>query len=231
MSGVVKNRDVIDGYLEKYSELNSLSYDSAIQSELTTHSNVIEFVYGNSYKDVTISLVKMLEYVSDRDIRIINDLDDFFENLGFYFDLPNEDYFPDIEYQRSSPDNEYMHGLLEDYFDMLEEKIKDDREYGDTIYDGECLKVRNSIMDIVNKHFDENNVFENEFVKIEIDSDWLDNFDCESGIYVTFTNKKTNKTDKGYMQVDSIMNNINMEPLFENIYLKIMLEINKGGKY
>jgi hypothetical protein len=75
----------------------------------------------------------------------------------------------------------------------------------------------------------ENSTFENEFVKIQIEKSWIRTFECEKGAKVIFTNKKTNETYDGYMQVESILNHMNIEPLFENIsFNKILLEMKKG---
>jgi hypothetical protein len=98
-------------------------------------------------------------------------------------------------------------------------------------YSKECLDKKNKLLNITGKHFNEKNIFENEFVIIELEKNWIRNFDCQDGVTVKFTNKKTNEVFNGSMQVDSLIDHMNIEPLFENLKFKnILKELKKGVK-
>lgn len=223
---LVNDRKVSESYLEKYAELTSLSYDAAIDSELRKIELTINFDMGyGSFSEANVSLVKILEFISEKNITSLEDLDDFFEDFGDYYDLPDEDFYVDIEYDRKYPDNDYMNDVFEEYFERQQEESKDYNEYSE-----ECVKIRNKFINVVNDKFDNNDTFENEFVKIEIEPNWLSSFDCEKGVDVNFTNKKSNETHNGYMQVDSVINNITMEPLFERLIKNIMKEVKRQAK-
>lgn len=230
IKGIAENENVKEGYLVKYAELNSILYDTVIDAELEKFKAIISFDMGyRSFKEVNISLISILDFISDKNITEIADLDDFFDDFTYYHDLPSKNHYPDIEFERSIPDYDFMEKLFTVYFEDLEEKLNDDFE-DDEDFNKECFEQTNKLINFVKSNFENGYEFENDFVKIEIESDWLSSFNCKDGVYVTFTNKKTNQKYEGYMQVDSLINQTTMEPLFESIVKKILKEVKRQAK-
>ena len=222
---ISENDRIRDNYLSEFATLTSPSLEKKIDDEIERMRQHLDFNEGWTTKELDFPIEKLLEFINARDIMFINDLDDFIIDYCGYYDLPTDysqiEYF---EYDYDSPTQEFMDGLFDDFFDDVVEQMKDEMSQ-DEDFTKECENSRKKFIDITKKYFDENNQFENQFVKITIPNNWYNNFSCKNGIDVNYENKKTNEKYDGYIQVDNLINYITMEPLFESIVKKILKEV------
>lgn len=227
---IVDNDKIKESYLSEFASLTAPSLESKIKEELTRLSNHLDYSTGYSTKTLDIPIEKLIEYVSSKEIENIDDLESFIDDYCYYYDLPTD--YSQIEffdYDYESPPQEFMNDLFDDYFeeiiDEYEDEIKQDENYSN-----DCENSRKKFLDITKKYFDQNNTFENDFVKIQIPSNWFNSFSCNNGVAVNYENKKTNEKYDGYIQVDNLINHITMEPLFEAIVKKILKEVKRQAK-
>jgi hypothetical protein len=229
-SGDIFNDEKIkDKYLDEYSSGTGAAQASAYNAKADEYEEILEVDPGYSYNMIKFSIGHLIEFILEKEISLIDNFNSFIDDYLYYHDLPTEDwfdYYPDDGYVY--PTQEYMDDVFDDYFTTSANKIAAAKEM-DPAYGEKCLEAKNKIADVVIKHFNQNGEFENEFVKIKLETAWVRTLDCDKGIEVALTNKKTNETYKGYMQIDSVINHMNIEPLLENVsFGKILSEMKKG---
>jgi hypothetical protein len=236
IEGILEDDKIKDKYLDKFTDGTGAALSTACNEEVNKFESILEidkrYSYSYSYRSSTVSASteKLIDFIAEKEILVIEDFESFLEDYMSYYDLPDTDYVELPEYDYVYPDQEFMNEILDDYFDIIEEEINNELE-NSAEYSKECLDKKNKLLNITGKHFNEKNIFENEFVIIELEKNWIRNFDCQDGVTVNFTNKKTNEVFNGSMQVDSLIDHMNIEPLFENLKFKnILKELKKGAK-
>jgi hypothetical protein len=230
IEGILEDDKIKDKYLDKFTDGTGAALSSACNEIINEYESILEIDKGYRYSTVSASTEKLIDFIAEKEILVIEDFESFLEDYMSYYDLPDNDYFELPEHDYVYPDQEYMNEILDDYFDIIEEEINNELE-DSAEYSKECLDKKNKLLNITGKHFNEKNIFENEFVIIELEKNWIRNFDCQDGVTVNFTNKKTNEVFNGSMQVDSLIDHMNIEPLFENLKFKnILKELKKGVK-
>jgi hypothetical protein len=215
---ICTNEKIQDGYLDKFVEGTGASYDSALKEEVDRNESYMDIDMGYSYKTITFNIENLITYLASKDIKFITDLDSFIEDYMFHNDLINEDYYEQPEYDYIYPTQEQMDNLFEDFFESIEEE-----------YDKfpECAEERKKLYTIIAKYFKGSDRFENDFVIIKLINS--NKFDCENGVEVNYTNKKTGENYRGNVKVDNLINYMQIEPLFESLKFKnIINEIKKG---
>jgi len=232
IEGILEDDKIKDKYIDKFTDGTGAALSTACNEEVNKFESILEINKRYSYRSSTVSASteKLIDFIAEKEILVIEDFESFLEDYMSYYDLPDTDYVELPEYDYVYPDQEYMNEILDDYFDIIEEEINNELE-DSAEYSKECLDKKNKLLNITGKHFNEKNIFENEFVIIELEKNWIRNFDCQDGVTVKFTNKKTNEVFNGSMQVDSLIDHMNIEPLFENLKFKnILKELKKGVK-
>lgn len=201
---ICSDQKIQEGYLDKFTEGTGAALESAYREEIDKNESYLDIDLGWSYKTITFPIENLITYLAQKDIKIISDLDSFIEDYSYENDLVNEDYYERPEYDYVYPSQEHMDNLFDDFFERAEEEF--DKFPG-------CKEERTKLSNIVEKYFNNSDRFENEFVIIKL----LDatKFDCEKGVNVHYTNKKSNETYKGFIKVDNLVNYMQIEPLFE----------------
>jgi hypothetical protein len=225
----LKNDDKLsDKYVDEYANINSSLLSEVINDEISKLEKHLDYYGGYSLREIQINLEKMINFIKDKDIFIIDNLNSFIEEYLEYYELPNgsDMVYYDLDYDREYPDYYFVEDLLDDFFEKAIEDINDEFWQDDETQ--ECIDARKRFVEISKKYFNQNNMFENEFVRMEIPTEWYKTFSCEYGVKINYENKKTNQKYNGYMQVDNITKYLTMEPLFEIITKKILREIKKG---
>lgn len=215
---ICTNQKIQDGYLDKFVEGTGASYDSALKEEVDRNESYMDIDMGYSYKTITFNIENLITYLASKDIKFITDLNSFIEDYMFDNDLITEDYYEHPEYDYVYPTQEQMDSLFEDFFESIEEE-----------YDKfpECAEERKKLYTIIAKYFKDSDRFENDFVTIKLINS--NKFDCENGVEVNYTNKKTGENYRGNVKVDNLINYMQIEPLFENLRFKnIINEMKKG---
>ncbi len=205
----IENSDIKSIFINKFSDKNSSTYDSACQIEISEIENFISFDYGNRYNRVVyINLFYFLLYLMKHGItKINNNLIDVLENYIEEYSVPTS-YDEDLLYSMNwvYPEYEDVQSDFEDYFDKLYEDINSLPE---------CVRLRNVLNDVISKIFNGSMEFDNEVVYIKINSLQID---CDNGtINITYFNKKTNKKFSGKVKVDSLSSYATNYKLFETI--------------
>lgn len=225
---IFEDEKIKDSYLDEYSNGTGASEAAAFNAMADEYEESLDVDGGWTTSEIKFPIEKLIEYLLDKDVLVIDNLDTFIEDYMYHYDLPTESYLDYPEFDYVYPTQEFMDDVFENYFDLKKQSIDDELEK-DSSYGEKCLTEKNKLVSVVTKNFNNNSTFENEFVKIDLGSSWIRSFDCEKGVKVIFTNKKTNETYEGYMQVDSIINHMNSEPLLENMsFGKILFEMKKG---
>lgn len=215
---ICTNEKIQDGYLDKFVEGTGASYDSALKEEIDRNESYMDIDMGYSLKTITFNIENLITYLASKDIKFITDLDSFIEDYMFHNDLITEDYYEQPEYDYVYPTQEQMDSLFEDFFESIEEE-----------YDKfpECAEERKKLYTIIAKYFKGSDRFENDFVIIKLINSIK--FDCENGVEVNYTNKKTGENYRGNVKVENLINYMQIEPLFESLKFKnIINEIKKG---
>jgi hypothetical protein len=225
---IFDDEKIKDSYLDEFSNGTGASEAAAYNALADEYEQSLEVDRGWSYHEVKFPIEKLIEFILEKEVLLIDNLDSFIEDYLYHYDLPSDDYSDYPEFDYIYPTQEFMDGVFDDHIKSVANKYKSalemDQEYGK-----ECLDAKNKIADAVTKHFNQNSEFENEFVKIKLERSWIKTLDCDKGIEVVLTNKKTNETYKGYMQIDSVINHMNIEPLLENMsFGKILFEMKRG---
>jgi hypothetical protein len=222
LSDMINDGTIKEKYCEGYAEGTSSALENAIQAELDHWKKYLEVDAGWSDNDIRVPVENLIEFVAEREIKTIENVDSFLEDYVDFFSIPT-DYYELPEHDWISPTNEAMFEVFDKYFQVLY-----DSDWFDKIVDGDetdnCAETKQKFITIVKEHFQYEVKFENEFVKLELEKPWMKNFDCEKGIKVKYHNKKNGENYEGYMQVDSLMSHINSEPLFEKLNFKNVLK-------
>lgn len=217
-SGLYDNEKVRDKYLDDFASETSSSLESAVREEIKNYEEKLELeTHWGTFKIIKAPIEKIIEFVNEKEIYSIESFEMFIRDYMDYHDLPDTDYVEYPEYDYGYPTQAIMNEAFDDYFDDRHEEFYDNEETG-------CKETREKLIKIFEKYFSDSGVYENEFVKIELKQPWFKNFKCEDGVDIKLYNKKTNKTEEGYVQVDNLVNHMQIEPLFERLSFKSILK-------
>lgn len=215
-SGLYKNEKIKDTYLDEFTSGSGASLESAVRAIIKEYEEVLEIEHWGDDKIIKAPIEKIIEFINEKEIYSIDSIESFINDYMEYYNLPDSDYVEYPEYDYAYPSQEIMDNSFDDYFDDKHEEFFDNEESG-------CKEIREKLIKIFEKYFSESGVYENEFVKIELKQPWFQNFTCEDGVNIKLHNKKTNKTEEGYVQVDNLINHMQIEPLFERLSFKSIL--------
>lgn len=222
LGDMANDETIKEKYCEGYAEGTSSALENAIQAELDQWEKYLEVDAGWSDNDIRIPIENLIEFVAEREIKTIENVDSFLEDYIDFFSIPT-DYYEVPEHDWISPTNDAMSDVFDKYFQVLH-----DSDWAEKIDNGDdtddCAETKQKFISLIKEYFQYETKFENEFVKIELEKPWMKNFDCEKGVKVKYHNKKSGENNEGYMQIDSIMNHINSEPLFEKLNFKNVLK-------
>lgn len=217
-SGIYKNEKIKDTYLDEFTSGTGASLESAVREIIKNYEELLELeTHWGTFKIIKAPIEKLIEFIGEKEIYSIESIDSFIDDYISYFDLPDSDYVEYPEYDYEYPTQKIMDSAFNDYFDDKHEEFFDNEETG-------CKETREKLIKIFEKYFSNSGMYENEFIKIELKQPWFKNFTCENGVDVKLHNKKTNKTEEGYVQVDNLINHMQIEPLFERLSFKLILK-------
>lgn len=213
---------IAEKYIDSASEAACSSLENALESEINYWEGYLDMTNGWSDKKVDVPIEHLIGFLGEKNLTSFDDIDQFFEYYVDYYDIPTElNEYPD--YDSGSPSKETMFNAFDDYLEATYE-----HEWGNKIGDEDvpnsCIEKRQKFLEIVKNYFNDDSIFENEFVKIEIEEPWMKNFDCENGIKVKYKNKKTGEEFEGSIQIDNLINHMNIEPLLERLSFKSILK-------
>ena len=220
-SGIYDNEKIRDKYLDEFATETSSSLETAVREEIKNYEEILEIEknWGDD-KIIKVPIEKIIEFVNEKEIYSIESFETFISDYMDHYDLPDTDYVEYPEYDYGYPTQAIMNEVFDDYFDNRHEEFYDNEETG-------CKETREKLIKIFEKYFSDSGVYENEFVKIELKQPWFINFKCEDGVDIKLYNKKTSKTEEGYVQVDNLVNYMQIEPLFERLsFRSILRDIN-----
>lgn len=210
---IYKNEHVRDEYIDEFTNGTGAALANVCREEINQYEAILDVKTGWSKKTITIPIEKVIEYIGEKEIYELDSLEEFMSGYIYHYDLPSGDYMDYPEYQYTYPTQDFMDNVFDTYFEKLHKEL-----YGDD--DPKCVESKKKFLNIFEKYFNGNDAFENEFVRIELQQPWYEDFSCEDGVKVNYLlNKKTNEKFSGYMQVDSFINYIQSEPLLEKLSL------------
>ncbi len=216
-SGLFKDENVKDKYLEEFTSGSGAALENAASATIKEYEAILDIRQGWSTKTATMPLEKVIDYVADKELYSIESFETFIDGYIEHHDLPDGDYVDYPEYDYVYPSQDFMEEVFDEYFENKHEEFFDGENGG-------CKEDKDKLIKIFEKYFSGSGVYENEFVKIELKQPWFKNFTCEDGIKITLLNKKTNKTEEGFVQVDSLVNHMQIEPLFERLSLSNLIK-------
>lgn len=217
-SGIYKNEKIKDTYLDEFTSGTGASLEIAVREIIKNYEKLLELeTHWGTFKIIKAPIEKLIEFIGEKEIYSIDSINSFIDDYISYYDLPDSDYVEYPEYDYEYPTQKIMDSAFNDYFDDKHEEFFDNEETG-------CKETREKLIKIFEKYFSNSGMYENEFIKIELKQPWFKNFTCENGVDVKLHNKKTNKTEEGYVQVDNLINHMQIEPLFERLSFKLILK-------
>ena len=218
MGTMIDDEKIRDSYVDKFTEGTGASLENAYRDEINRNEEFLDIDLGWSIKTITFKTEKLITYIAEKDIKLITNLDSFIEDYMYWNDLVTEDNFEMPEYDYVSPSQEAMNQIFDEFFERMEDEFENSPE---------CGEERKTLTKIVEKYFKNSNYFENDFVIIKL----LDGgrLDCEEGVMIYYMNKKSGENYRGNVKVENLINYMQIEPLFESLKFKnIINEIKKG---
>lgn len=219
---ISEDETVGEKFVDACTETAASSLEGALDAEIKKWEDYLDITSRLSNFDVEIPIEHFIEFLSEKELLAFDNIESLFESYIEYYDIPSElNEYPEHDY--GGPSDDFMSDVFDHYLEATYES-----EWGNKIGDeevaNECVEKRQKFLEIIKNNFDDNSIFENEFVKIEIEEPWMKKFDCDSGIEVKYENKKTGEKYEGNIQIDNLMNHINIEPLFERLSFKSILK-------
>lgn len=207
---------ITEKYIQSATEAASNALDNALDKEISHWEGYLDIINGYGDKKIDIPVEHLVEFLTEKELITFDNMDQFFEYYIDYYDIPTEfNEYP--EYDPGSPSEEAIFGAFDDYLDNIySSKIGNEDNHN-------CTGQKQKFIEIMRDHFDDNSVFENDFVRIQVEEPWMDSFDCENGIKVSYENKKTGESYEGNIKVDNLINHMNIEPLLERLSFKSIL--------
>lgn len=199
-------------YVEKVCSITASNLENAYREEINTNKKYLKVDSVWSDHTIKIPIEFLVSYITEKEINVIENLDDFIGDYCDYYSLVNEEWYETPDYDYGYPSNEQMFEVFDDFFEKYVEELETNPE---------CHKERIKFSKIIKKYFHSKSNFENEFVSIRIKDNSGKSFDCEKGIEIIYRNKKNAETYSGFVSLENLINYMNIEPLFEKKRLKL----------
>lgn len=204
-----------------WSEIADLSYSTYEEANLSKVKEIQKDIYiSGGYAgeyDITLNMVKFIQFLLRKDIESIEDEDLFHEMLGNYIDYCGHGgeferiYDYNITYPKYG-NNSSLSNTTDKYFD----EIFEDSETG-----GQCMELRKKFNDIIQKYFKNSTTYQNEHIIVRLQSKEID---CKTGmVKVEYTNKDTGETYGGWrdkndgVKIDNLVSLMTNYKLFEDL--------------
>jgi hypothetical protein len=210
------NNDIQEDFWTDIADLSYENYETANESELNSFKNLIEFNYGY---EILISIVSVVRFLIKKNISKISDEDGtpLWNFMDGYIDannLPTE-YERIYDFSVNYPKYGENNSLTKRTNDLFE-RYMDDSESTQ-----HCVKLRQTLNDVMSKFFKNSTTFENEHIKVRLKSTEID---CVNGtVKVEYTNKDTGETYGGWrsnsdsVKVENLASLVTNYKLFENL--------------
>jgi hypothetical protein len=210
------NNDIQEDFWTDIADLSYENYETANESELNSFKNLIEFNYGY---EILISVVSVVRFLIKKNINKISDEDgtSLWSFMDGYIDannLPTE-YERIYDFPINYPKYGENNSLTKRTNDLFEGYM------GDNESTYHCVKLRQTLNDVMSKFFKNSTKFENEHIIVRLKSTEID---CVNGtVKVEYTNKDTGETYGGWrsnsdsVKVENLASLITNYKLFENL--------------
>ena len=211
-----QNDSIQEDFWSDIADLSYANYETANESELNSFKNLIEFEYGY---EILISVVSVVRFLIKKNISKISDengitLWDFMDGYISANDLPTE-YERIYDFSVNYPKYGENNSLTKRTNDLFDGYMEDNDSTQ------HCVKLRQTLNDVMNKFFKNSTTFENDHIKVRLKSTEID---CVNGtIKVEYTNKDTGETYGGWgnkgdsVKVENLASLVTNYKLFENL--------------
>jgi hypothetical protein len=210
------NNDIQEDFWTDIADLSYENYETANESELNSFKNLIEFNYGY---EILISVVSVVRFLIKKNINKISDEDgttlwDFMDGYISANDLPTE-YERIYDFSVNYPKYGENNSLTKRTNDLFDGYMEDNDSTQ------HCVKLRQTLNDVMGKFFKNSTKFENEHIIVRLKSTEID---CVNGtIKVEYTNKDTGETYGGWgnksdsVKVENLASLVTNYKLFESL--------------
>lgn len=211
-----QNDSIQEDFWSDIADLSYANYETANESELNSFKNLIEFEYGY---EILISVVSVVRFLIKKNISKISDengitLWDFMDGYISANDLPTE-YERIYDFSVNYPKYGENNSLTKRTNDLFDGYMEDNDSTQ------HCIKLRQTLNDVMGKFFKNSTTFENDHIKVRLKSTAID---CVNGtIKVEYTNKDTGETYGGWgnkgdsVKVENLASLVTNYKLFENL--------------
>ena len=213
-----EDEKIIDAIKEVISNSSEFEYEQECRAEIVKITKYIDFEY-NSYKsyksdkyNITIPIPTLLKYILTEKIDSIVKTKDFIQGYMDYYQIwATDDIYIPVKYNTDEVD--YKNHIISNPIDTFFEKIYDKFDIKNLT--PERIKERKDKLSIYNstieKYFNSNNTFHNKNLSIGINE-----FDDDSLLIdVSIHFNKTNKSYRGYITMEQLINYITHEDLYD----------------
>jgi hypothetical protein len=210
------NNDIQEDFWTDIADQSYENYETANESELNSFKNLIEFEYGY---EILISVVSVVRFLIKKNITKIGDevgvtLWDFMDGYISANDLPTE-YERIYDFSVNYPKYGENNSLTKRTNDLFDGYMEDNDSTQ------HCVKLRQTLNDVMSKFFKNSTKFENEHIMVRLKSTEID---CVNGtIKVEYTNKDTGETYGGWgnksdsVKVENLASLVTNYKLFESL--------------
>lgn len=210
------NNDIQEDFWTDIADASYENYETANESELNSFKNLIEFNYGY---EILISVVSVVRFLIKKNISKISDEDgtSLWNFMDGYIDannLPTE-YERIYDFSINYPKYGENNSLTKRTNDLFDGYMSDNESTQ------HCVKLRQTLNDVMSKFFKGSTKFENEHIIVRLKSTEID---CVNGtVKVEYTNKDTGETYGGWrsnsdsVKVENLASLVTNYKLFENL--------------
>jgi hypothetical protein len=234
-----KLSDIERTITDEFTEAQSEAQDNA-GSEL---GNKIERIVEVKYNEIFINIKALVIYLHDNKFfttdpdEFKDNMKDLLEDILSHYDLPTDYYefdemvreagYSNMVVDYNTIYNNTESSIKDALYEFVEEKVEDESDTtGNT--DNKLKRLKSEVINHLNKTLKElgedpnANRIENELVLIDINRQ---RFKLSGQVFITLTNKKTNKTDDGYIYINDLPTYFRNYKLFEAIiHFKRLIE-------
>jgi hypothetical protein len=210
------NNDIQEDFWTDIADASYENYETANESELNSFKNLIEFNYGY---EILISVVSVVRFLIKKNISKISDEDgtSLWSFMDGYIDannLPTE-YERIYDFSINYPKYGENNSLTKRTNDLFDGYMEDNDSTQ------HCVKLRQTLNDVMSKFFKNSTTFENEHIIVRLKSTEIN---CVNGtIKVEYTNKDTGETYGGWgnksdsVKVENLASLVTNYKLFESL--------------
>lgn len=205
-----ENEKIRDSFREFAIESAIDSYRIIVDERKKEISDYIEFEFYR--KDYHVKLIKapFLDYLVSNNITQITEINDVIRDYLESNNVPTE-YEGVYDYDTNTPtyddnikNSDFVSKVDNHFYDI----------FGTDDVTQECVNARKKLEEIITKVFKGSREFENDEIKIQLNSPYVDCTDYT--VDMTYKNKNTGKLSRGKVKVDNITKYVTNYALFEN---------------